>query len=329
MKHDEFAFFNQQLASMLKDGIPLEGALKQLCKSMRSGRLRHELEALGADLAAGVPLGQALEGRRLPDLYVRMLQVGVKANNLAGVLTLMSDHYRKVNSITRRLTGMLVYPAIVLVFSLGVSIVTFLMFRSLTFDFSDALGYKSQNTVSMGIALFIGPVLFGGLATAFAIAVSVPYVRRSLAWWLPPFKHGKLAQIASAMALMLRGGCTLSESLALMRNVEKGSPAEAEFARWQADIEEGVTELDEMAYGSVVFPPLFIWLAAHSGSDLADGFEQAAKMYDERSAHGTELMLYGALPVSVVILGVVVLTQGMATLGTVYRFVNLMGGGFI
>jgi len=325
MKHDEFAFFNQQLSSMLKDGIPLEGALKQLCKSMRRGRLRRELEALGADLAAGVPLGEALEGRRLPDLYVRMLQVGVKANNLAGVLTLMGDHYRKVNSITRRLKGMLVYPAIVLVFSLGVSVVSFLMFRSLTFDLSDTLGQGSQHTVSMAIALFIGPVLFGGLAAVFAIAVSVPCVRRFLAWWLPPFKHGKLAQTASAMALMLRGGCTLSESIALMRNVEKGSPVEAEFARWQADIAQGVTELDEMAYGSVVFPPLFIWLAAHSGSDLADGFEQAAKMYDERSAYGTELMLYGALPVSVVILGVVVLTQGMATLGTLYQSMSWIG----
>ena len=26
MKYDEFAFFNQQLAMMLRDGIPLEGA---------------------------------------------------------------------------------------------------------------------------------------------------------------------------------------------------------------------------------------------------------------------------------------------------------------
>ena len=31
MKLDEFAFFNQQLAAMLRDGIPLEGALQRLC----------------------------------------------------------------------------------------------------------------------------------------------------------------------------------------------------------------------------------------------------------------------------------------------------------
>jgi len=30
MKQDEFAFFNQQLAAMLRDGLPLEGALRRL-----------------------------------------------------------------------------------------------------------------------------------------------------------------------------------------------------------------------------------------------------------------------------------------------------------
>ena len=46
MKLDEFSFFNQQLAAMLRDGIPLEGALRRLCDEMRRGKLRDELQAL-------------------------------------------------------------------------------------------------------------------------------------------------------------------------------------------------------------------------------------------------------------------------------------------
>jgi len=34
------AFFNQQLAAMLRDGIPLEGALRRLCQEMKAGSLR-------------------------------------------------------------------------------------------------------------------------------------------------------------------------------------------------------------------------------------------------------------------------------------------------
>src|SRR5438045_9572353 len=50
MNYDEFAFFNQQLAAMLREGIPLEGALKQLCQGMRAGPLRVEIDLLEADL---------------------------------------------------------------------------------------------------------------------------------------------------------------------------------------------------------------------------------------------------------------------------------------
>ena len=50
MNHDEFAFFNQQLAAMLRSGIPLEGALKQLCVGMKTGPLRAELQLLEEEI---------------------------------------------------------------------------------------------------------------------------------------------------------------------------------------------------------------------------------------------------------------------------------------
>jgi len=67
MKLDEFAFFNQQLAAMLRDGIPLEGALRRLCQEMRAGSLRTELQLLEADLAKGTPMADALKPRQLPN----------------------------------------------------------------------------------------------------------------------------------------------------------------------------------------------------------------------------------------------------------------------
>ena len=84
MKLDEFAFFNQQLAAMLRDGIPLEGALQRLCQEMRRGKLRDELQSLEADLAKGTPMADALKGRQLPELYKRMIMVGVKSSDLRG-----------------------------------------------------------------------------------------------------------------------------------------------------------------------------------------------------------------------------------------------------
>ena len=115
MKYDEFAFLNQQLADMVRDGIPLEGALRRLCAEMQRGALRSELEKLEADLAKGTPLRQAVRARQLPELYGQMLEIGAQSNDLPAVLTLLADYYQRRHLIWTRLKGLMVYPAIVLV----------------------------------------------------------------------------------------------------------------------------------------------------------------------------------------------------------------------
>src|SRR5580693_7998545 len=113
MKYDEFAFFNQQLAAMLRDGIPLEGALRRLCQEMRRGALRDELQALEADLAKGTPIKDALASRRLPELYKSMILVGVKSGDLPGALTMLADYFQSQNNLQVRLKGLMIYPLIV------------------------------------------------------------------------------------------------------------------------------------------------------------------------------------------------------------------------
>src|SRR5271169_6739307 len=122
MKYDEFAFFNQQLAAMLRDGIPLEGALRRLCQEMRRGQLRDELQALEADLAKGVPMADALKPRQLPELYKRMILVGVKSGDLPGALTMLADYFQRQNNVWTRLKSLLTYPLIVMFAAFLVSV---------------------------------------------------------------------------------------------------------------------------------------------------------------------------------------------------------------
>src|SRR3989442_1490309 len=137
MNYDEFAFFNQQLASMLRDGIPLEGALKQLCAGMREGKLRAEMEQLEAALAGGAPLKEALSRRALPEFYARMVEIGARSNDLPGVLTLLADHYHRANALWTRLKGLMVYPLIVVFVALGLTLLVSLTFSHFTLEFYD------------------------------------------------------------------------------------------------------------------------------------------------------------------------------------------------
>ena len=127
MKYDEFAFFNQQLAAMLRDGIPLEGALKRLCEEMRTGKLRDELQALETDLARGTPMADALKPRQLPELYKRMILVGVKSGGLPGALTMLADYFQRQNDVWTRLKSMMTYPLIVMFAAFLISVLITVM----------------------------------------------------------------------------------------------------------------------------------------------------------------------------------------------------------
>ncbi|MGD0813591.1 MAG: type II secretion system F family protein [Verrucomicrobiota bacterium] len=311
MKYDEFAFLNQQLAAMVRDGIPLESALRRLCADMRQGPLRAELEKLEADLAKGTPLREAARARRLPELYRQMLEVGAQSNDLPGILTMLADHYQRRHVIWTRLKGLMVYPAIVLFGSFLLSVFLCLILNTMgrTVFVSNLFGRSQMSPLFFGFGIWGAPVVLGIAVVLLSVALTTPRVRRALRWRLSAFKEASLAQTASALVLMLRSGVPLDNALRLVEQLEKGTPAEGEVARWRQRLAAGQGKFSEMAEGGKVFPPLFVWTVSQSHEDLTSGFQRAAEIYQARATYRTELLLYSALPCSVMALGLVIMTQ--------------------
>ena len=319
MKLDEFAFFNQQLAAMLRDGIPLESALAQLCASMRRGDLRDELEKLRVDLSNGVPIQQALASRKLPAFYVQMMQVGVQSNNLPGVLTLVADYYGSANLVWTRLKGLMVYPVILLGGLLGASIVMAfvlgIMRDGLRDMYSDLLEGKSlpaltQFYIAHGGILFWSPVIITAIAFIIAgLILILPSLRQRWRWKLPAFREASLWQCASAMQMMLQGGCTMNQAIGLLRELENGSPAASDLVLWQQRLGNGHEKFQDIGAQSRVFPPLFLWIVGNAHDEPAEGFRQAAELYRRRATYRTEAFLYSVLPVSVIVMGLVIFLQ--------------------
>jgi len=322
MNYDEFAFFNQQLAAMLREGIPLEGALKQLCAGMRTGSLRAEIQLLEADLAGGTPLKEALARRDLPNLYRHMLQIGARSNDLPGVLTLLADHYQRANALWTRLKGLMVYPLIVIFVSLGLTLLVSLNFSHFMTRFFEQIAAQPPITIPM---IWMPPLVLALAALLGVAAVCIPSWRARLRWRLPAFREASLAQLASAMALMLKNGTTLSEALALAEALESGTPAAPALARWRQLVEAGQGKPAEWTGDSRPFPPLFLWLVQKGGEDAASGFQKAAEIYQGRASYRIEIALYGALPVSILLLGQMILWQAIPLVRSMTWMMNMLG----
>ena len=334
MKYDEFAFLNQQLAGMLKSGIPLEGALRQLCSTLRRSKLRGEFEQLERDLSNGIPLKQSLAERKLPEFYKQMIAVGIESNDLPAVLTLLADYYQKINLLWTRLKGLMVYPLIVLAFSFALSI--FLvkiagpfvttMLAALSPANPQPSGFigkpLSPTTISAG--LLVPMVLLGLLCLAALSLILVPAWRKKACWILPGFKEAHLSRFASSFGLMLQSGCQLSTALALLQRMENQTPLGRDLALWQMQLASGCQTFSDVSANSKIIPPLFIWLVASEQENWEIGLQRAAEIYYARALYRTELLLGAILPVSVVALGFIVLVQLISLVRMLYGTVDVL-----
>jgi type II secretory pathway component PulF len=141
------------------------------------------------------------------------------------------------------------------------------------------------------------------------LAAATPRLRQLMRWRLPAFREASLAQVASALAIMLKSGVSMDKALSLMVKLERGSPAGTEFARWHQRLAAGQTSFSEIASGRKFFPALFIWTVSQAHEDVPGGFQHTAETYQARALYRTEALLYAVLPCSVLALGMVIIAQ--------------------
>jgi type II secretory pathway component PulF len=323
MNYDEFAFFNQQLAAMLRHGIPLEGALKQLSADMKSDPLRHEIRQLESDLARGIPLKEALALRQFPRLYRHMVEIGAQSNDLPGMLTLLADHYQTAGLLWNRLKGLMVYPLLVIMVSLGITVLLSVILTRFLSAFTDQF---FPTPIGILAGMWVSPILLTGVAALGLAAVLIPSWRARLRWRLPAFREASLAQLASTMALMLKNGIALPEALALAETLESNSPAAKALAQWRGLVEAGQGKPTQWPATMRPFPPMFLWLVQKGGEDLSAGFQKAAELYHTRASYRTELALYGALPVSILLLGLMIFWQVTPLFRSFATMMQMLGG---
>ncbi len=319
--YDELAFFNRQLAAMLREGVPLEGAIKQLAAGMKGGQFRDEMLKLETELRQGQPAREALRRTALPSFYTAMVEIGLKSNDLPGILTLLADYYQRVNSLFARLKGLMVYPTIVILVSLGLTIgLTLLLNRTI-----QSLASQWVPTQSLAALVWFSPIVLGLIAVAMLAAIGVPALRNWLRWRLPGFREASLARLAAAISLMVRNGASLPDALLLAEALEPDTVAGKEMARWRQQIGLGNGNPSQWGAATYPFPPLFMWLVRGSGEDVAAGFQKASEIYESRASYRIEMALYGALPVSIVLLGQVVFWEVAPLLQVLVQTMNMLG----
>lgn len=330
MKSSEIAFVTEQLADMIRSGVPLPESLRRLAGDGQRSRTAQQLRNLEQNLAGGMSLADALERSDFPDFVKRLLAVGASGGDLSGMLRRIADYYRRRSELQMRFSGLLVYPLMVLLCLIALFLTSTLyvmpMLRTwfqeswMTSRLSDgppllALGSSIDFWVLAGI---VGTVLLFALLSWW-----LPSVRSRLAWRLPPFRSRKISDLAWMLAVGIRGGMPLKDAVLLMSELEV-PPASRKMRRIDSQLAEGVSETEALA-ACPLLPPMAAWMIRSSGRQLPDGLEAVADYYQRQAAGQADLALYTFLPLSTVLLGLLVLNTYLVPFRAFVELINLMG----
>src|SRR5947208_4704736 len=116
----EFLVFNQELATLLKAGMPLVQSLDILRRRVSNPIFKGVLDDVYERVRAGSAISEAFEahGTLFPGVYTASLLAGEKSGNLEQVLRRYVNYVKIISGVRRKTISALVYPAILLVLSL-------------------------------------------------------------------------------------------------------------------------------------------------------------------------------------------------------------------
>ncbi len=124
LSDEEFLVFNQELAGLLKAGLPLLQALDLMLERQRNPRFDEVLREIRDRVKSGEELSAAFAsfGETFSALYPSTLMAGERSGDLEQVLRRFIRYLRLVIGVRKRITSALVYPAVLL--GLSVTMIT-------------------------------------------------------------------------------------------------------------------------------------------------------------------------------------------------------------
>jgi type IV pilus assembly protein PilC len=342
----EFVVFNQELATLLKAGMPLVQSLDILRGRLTNPLFKGILDDIHEKVRAGTALSDAFGAypHLFAGVYTASLMAGEKSGSLEAVLRRYVSYVKVIASVKRRTMSALIYPAVLLALSLVV--VSIIVVRVVP-EFSDFYAQFGHDLplvtrVIVGVSDVVrsqGLVILLALAAA-AVGVS-SWLRRPgqmerLDRWIlalpgigPTARKFATSQLARTLATLLGGGIPLVNAI----EVASHSIGNQSMARAIETVGGRVREGESFAAALAaqgVFPDVAVKMAevGEATGALQEMLNSLADFYDEEIE--TDLGRFVTLiePALLVVMGIVIASLLLALYMPLFQISNVVSPTF-
>ncbi|HEV3020840.1 MAG TPA: type II secretion system F family protein [Pirellulales bacterium] len=303
---DDLLALNDEIAALVRAGIPLERALAELGREL-PGRHGRAATALSERLARGASLDEALLESRdeFPRLYVSVVAAGLRSGRLAVALEGLAAAARRVAELRQVTATAIIYPLILFLLAWGLFVAFVVFFAPRVLP-----GFRDFGVSSAGLIAWLadlGPSArwwapIGPAVVLLAVVVWWWRSRQALLldsprWlgWVPGSRRlvglCRSATFADVLALLVDQRVPLADGLRLAAAAcgDRRMTADAE-ALAQA-IQRGARPAEYLGH-TERFPPLVAWFLS-AGQDaglLVSALRHAAGSYHERARQRAEVV---------------------------------------
>jgi len=327
VKAGDFLLFNQQLAALVRAGIPILQAISMLRKRAASARLRVVLGDVEDQIRGGSALSEAFasQGSIFPRIYTASILAGERSGALDEVLLRYVSYMRRNVALRRKIRGALAYPLFLLFASACmVTFLTIYVVPRMSDLFSGLAGGELPIVTQIVVGLskwlssnviWFGPLFIGGTIALFlwsrtgsgrlridGLLLKIPLIGNLVI-------QLSIAQATRSLATLLAGGITLVESW----EIAAESITNRELRRRSSEIlpmiREGrtFTESLEAAHWVPLLAIDMIGIGERSGS-LREMLDEVAVFYDGESEVRLEQLTTTLEPAILVVMGGIVVT---------------------
>jgi type IV pilus assembly protein PilC len=320
----EFLVFNQELATLLKAGMPLVQSLDILRQRVANPLLKTVLDDVYEKVRAGSSLSEAFEshGTLFPGVYTASLLAGEKSGSLEGVIRRYVAYVKVVSGVKRKTISALVYPAILLVLScvvVGIIVLRVVPeFGAFYRQFDRELPLSTRIIVAISnfaVAYFVLMVLGVVAAVAAFIAwLKRPGNRRRFDRWTlsipmlgPIAQKFATSQAARTLATLLGGGIPLVNAIDVSARSIANQYMAQELTVAAQQVREG-RALATALMQSGAFPDVAIKMVevGESTGALQEMLNSLSEFYDEEIDTSLTRFITIVEPVLLVVMGIII-----------------------
>jgi type IV pilus assembly protein PilC len=320
----DFLIFNQELATLLKAGMPLVQSLDLLKRRVAAPAFRQVLDDVHERVRGGSALSDAFSAhaKLFPSVYIASLVAGERSGNLDAVLRRFVEYTKIVTTMKRKTVSALVYPAILI--GLALILVSIIVLKVIPAFSGFYESFGAQLPLVTRIIVAISEFVRGQMV--LIVIALVGGTLGTIVWVRQPGQQARFdrailrvpvlgevarkfatSQMARTLATLIGGGLPLVNALDIAARSVGNQFIAKELEVVGVRVREGVSFAGALE-ARHVFPEVAVKMAevGESTGALQEMLNTVADFYDEEIATIMERFVTLVEPVLLVAMGIVI-----------------------